>query len=404
MKKHEKAAALALCFLFLTACADRTGAEPTEPQTVIAGLDEAPETDSTDWGDGTESALSSLDLSFDGAGAMPGISHPSTVYDAQTALGLLGLCTGHTAEKSAQLLEAAGFTVLAQCNFDKAADAPDHTCAYTLGVRQTEAGQKQYLIAVRGTNGGEWYSNFDFAPSQSGETAFAENFLFAAENVFAGVTGVIDFSEAPQILVCGHSRGAACANLLGVLLDEYYLSENIYTYTFATPMTVRPGYFNGEYDNIFNVINPGDVVPRLPLAGWGYARAGTDIVLNGAPDAVSRAERVEETLLGIAPDIVSYYTVRHSLTEAGESEDGITAFSMMETLSAAFSDAADLTASENRGTALRDGNTDFSGIIANESDFAPLRDLMSKAAVNGGAGLAEVLSEHLPAAYAKLLE
>ncbi len=405
MKRQITSVALALCLLFLTACAGGNGAAPENAQTIIAGLDEAAEESVSAERGSVGNALSALDLSAEaGTVILPEFSHASNEYDGQTARCLLGLCSGHTSEKSAQLFEAAGFSVLAQKNFDKADDAPDHTCAYTVGVRRTESGQKQYLIAVRGTSGGEWYSNFDFAPSQTEDTAFAENFLFTAEDVFTAVTQFIDFSEMPQILVCGHSRGAACANLLGVLLDECYLSEEIYVYTFATPLTVRPAYFDGKYDNIFNVINPGDVVPRLPLAGWGYARAGTDIVLSGDPAAAARAQRVEDTLLAIAPDIVSYYTVRHSLTEAGESDDGITAFSLMEALGTVFSRAEGLSGAEDSEAVTFGGGSDASELIADASDFAPLRDLLSKAAEDQGKAAAEVLNEHLPATYAKLLE
>jgi len=404
MKTKLTAAALALSLLLLTACGENR-TETAPGQTRIAGLDGTPAETVSEDTKADDNALTGLGLSAEmSAGTLPEIAHGSDEYDPATALGLLGLCAGHTAEATARLFEAAGFTVLLQQNFDKAADDPGHTCAFSVGVRQTAQGQTEYLIAVRGTNGGEWYSNFDFAPSQREDTAFAENFLFTAEDAFAAVTGLIDFTGQPRILVCGHSRGAACANLLGVLLDGVYLPQQIYVYTFATPMTVRPGYFDGEYDNIFNILNPGDVVPRLPLAGWGFARAGTDIVLKGDADAEDRAQRVADTLLGIAPDILSYYTVRHSLTAAGESGDGVTAFSLMELLCAAFAGVTDLTDTENREAAAQVGTADFSGLIADESDFAPLRDLLVKAAEDGGNAAAEVLNEHLPATYAGLLE
>ena len=402
MKQKLTAAALALTLLLLTGCG-AAEAEPSAAQTLIAGLDaRSEEPPAPRDGDG-ESARSVPDLSAGTLPAiLPGPTHESSEFSRETALCLLGLCSGHTEERTRQLFEAAGFSVLLQKNFDKAADAPDHSCAFTVGLRRTAQGRTQYLVALRGTNGGEWYSNFDFAPSQSGDTAFAENFLFAAQDAFLTLSQLIDFTAMPQILVCGHSRGAACANLLGVLLDESYLPGNVYTYTFATPLTLRPARFDGEYDNIFNVINPGDLVPRLPLAGWGYARAGTDIVLRGEPAAADRAQRVEDTLLRLAPDIPSYYTVRHSLTEAGESAEGMTAFSLMEALSTVFSGAADLSGTAQTELPAADGDF-LSELISDESDFAPLRELLCKAAADNGAIAAEVLQEHLPDTYARLL-
>ena len=38
------------------------------------------------------------------------------------------------------------------------------------------------------------------------------------------------------------------------------------------------------YDNIFNILNPSDMVPRLPLASWGYSRYGRDLWLPGYGD------------------------------------------------------------------------------------------------------------------------
>ena len=90
-----------------------------------------------------------------------------------------------------------------QGNFDKADDDISHTCAYTLAKRTIAIGgvnRMLYVIAVRGTYGGEWYSNFDFAPSHTDNGAFAENFLFAAEDVLIGIKDYVDISENPFIV------------------------------------------------------------------------------------------------------------------------------------------------------------------------------------------------------------
>lgn len=402
MKRKQIVFLLILCLLSLAACTQKTDRSYVQEQSVIAGLDI--EAAAEDPAAESDYDPSDIDLS-EGlpASVFPDLSHASSEYHKETALCLLGLCSGHSAERSAQLFEDAGFTVLLQEHFDKAPDAPDHTCAYTVGMRLSPTGTEQYLIAIRGTNGGEWYSNFDIAPSQREDTAFAENFLFAAENIYTSLTQLIDFSHLPQIMVCGHSRGAACANLLGMLLDERYNETSVYTYTFATPMTIRPAYFENTCSNIFNIINPGDLVPRMPLDCWGYARIGTDIFLSEDEQAVSRADRVEQTLSDLAPDISSYYNLRHSLKEAGEGEDGLTAFELMELLSTAFLDVSDLTEADRSVQNWRSVDQDLSEMISDESDFAPLRDLFSKASADDGAAAKEVLTEHLPATYAALL-
>lgn len=317
----------------------------------------------------------------------------SDEYSAELARWVLPLATGHDKETTASLLKAEGFEVLAQRNFEKAADDPSHTCAYTIARRDIDfEGQTRplLLVVIRGTQAGEWYSNFDFAPSHSGDTAFAENFLFAAEDVFLGLTEFIDAETAPLVLVSGHSRGAACANLLGRLLNARYGSEGVYAYTFATPTTVR-----GEVEacpNVFNLINPCDPVTMMPLEAWGYARVGTDIVLTNDEALAARVREGVGVLAALAPDIPAYYERRHSLTKAGEDENGITSFEMMLMLARGLAGGAGAT----------DMNVAGAGSISAESDFAPLMEIVS--GLSGGWADNEVLRQHLPQTYLALLK
>ena len=146
------------------------------------------ETLSPDWLDG---------VIPDAPSTLPGVSLTlpavTTEYAPFLAVGALTLCSGHTAEKTAALLSGAGFDIVAQHGYDKSAADPAHTCAWTLASRERIYGgapRTLFAVVVRGTEGGEWYSNFDFAPSHSDDATFAENFLFAAEDVLAGIEGV----------------------------------------------------------------------------------------------------------------------------------------------------------------------------------------------------------------------
>ena len=61
--------------------------------------------------------------------------------------------------------------------------------------------------------------------------------------------------------------------------------ESIYCYTFATPGVTPSGNASDPlYGNIFNILNPSDMVPRLPLESWGYERYGHDLWLPGYGD------------------------------------------------------------------------------------------------------------------------
>ena len=56
--------------------------------------------------------------------------------------------------------------------------------------------------------------------------------------------------------------------------------ERIYDFTFESPTTtLSSSRGDSSYDNIFNIVNPEDVITRVPLCEWGYGRYGKDLVL-----------------------------------------------------------------------------------------------------------------------------
>ncbi len=396
------AALLALTLLTASGCRSADG-QYSAPEKSQSAAENPPEKSGDDGASGENErsdARSGIDGSLDAAEILSGglaLPEDSRSFSMGFARQALALCSGHTRENEARLLTAAGFEVLSQNNFDKPDDDPGHTCAYTVGRKAVEynsAERTLVIIAIRGTNGGEWYSNFDFAESHNDDAVFAENFLFAAEDVLFGVQETIRSQRAPLVLVCGHSRGAACANLLAMLLNAELGEENVLAYTFATPNTFRGDNPGADCSNIFNVINSGDLVTKLPLEGWGYYRLGTDITLEGGADTEADANGAAGTLLSVAPSIDAYYNVRRSLTEAGEADDGVTAFELMLVVARAL-------------TGLGSGKTDISvaslGDFSAESDFAPLFELLESAGENGGEGFARALAQHLPAKYLELM-
>lgn len=343
----------------------------------------------------------------------PMLPDSSSEYSQMLAIQALLLCSGHTEENSRALFKTAGFEVLKQQNFDKDEEDASHNCAWTLAKRelsyQGEA-RTLFAIAVRGTNAGEWYSNFDFAPSHDDNTMFAENFMACAQEVLTSVQEELQSVDHPLILVCGHSRGAACANLIGLLLDETVgSSEGIFVYTFATPTTIRGNARYKTYPNIFNHINPCDMVPLVPLSGWGYGRAGTDIILPADPVQAAKLSAGFEMLLGIAPTISSYYNDRHSLTEPGLSEMGMTTFDVMNLLTQSFllSDNGLLSGNAGGGTdagaSAEAPQMDMSSMISPQSDLAPLFGILAKGMENGGVETMKLLMQHMPGTYFTLL-
>ena len=135
----------------------------------------------------------------------------------------------------------------------------DNFDAYTIAKKKILVdGQEKNLICVvlRGTGGGaEWYS--DIVENISGFEAFAGQ-------VKASLSSYISNSLEDRILITGHSRGAAAANLLGMELKRQGVNQaNTYVYTFATPNTTTSNDTSG-YDNIFNIVNVEDFITTVP--------------------------------------------------------------------------------------------------------------------------------------------
>ena len=210
--------------------------------------------------------------------------------------------------------------------------------------------------------------------------------MFAAQDVYLSVKDMLDDEKNARVIVCGHSRGASTANLLGVLLDEAYGAENVYVYTYATPMTVRGEAADKEYKNIFNFINGNDIVTHLPMEEHGFKRAGNDIDLPVTP-ANSALLNGLRALTEIAPTISSYYNDKHALDRAGLSDDGMSVYDLMcalaSLLSGDYASLPDLTA------------------VSPESDLFPTASMLSS--LSSDASLLLVGAEHMPARYLALM-
>lgn len=335
------------------------------------------------------------------------LSQNNLEYDETASLSIFDLCTGHTESNTAKKFGEYGFSVITQKNYERPQSQIDHTSAYTIGRGKISVGKKiqdAYLIVIRGTDGNEWFSNFDFAPSASGNSHFAMDFLYSAEDIFLDLQKIIS-DENAIIIVSGHSRGGAVANLLALLLNESYNRSKIYAYTFASPATVRN--LNGIYDkNIFNVLNPADLVPYLPLQAWGFYRAGTDIVLEEKDCAISskKIKQAVTELAKICPSLESYYNDRHSLEHGGLSDDGITMYELFMILATQFSKLTVSNSGLSESPAvLPKSFPDIKNLNLllsfTESDFSVLFEYLSSLLKNSGQGFSNLLKEHLMQSY-----
>lgn len=341
----------------------------------------------------------------------------NSTFTKEAALSLLELSTAHTEKNTAAILSSYDFKILKQKNYENSSNQIKHSAAYSLSKGSIQIEEKKssaYILIVRGTDGNEWYSNFDFAPSASDDTHFAANFLFCAEEIFLDLKNIITDKNA-KIILAGHSRGGAVVNLLALLLNEYYNPKNIYAYTFASPGTIKNISSLVDY-NIFNFINPTDLVPKMPLAAWGFFRAGKDIILDDQSEnfCLEKMDQAVSSIWELAPSLSSYYNDRHSLTSKSFSEDGMTCYELVMAFSTQLSKL-----SSNNSTLFSDGleenlldsfsleksttensASDFSfPQVELNSDFAKIFSYFSLLAKDGGKGAKNLLAEHMPATY-----
>ena len=194
-----------------------------------------------------------------------------------------------------------------------------NTTAYAIAskhVTNSQTGEKKLLIlvAARGSWGPEWLSNLQMSLSSAfvegtdvGEgdhTGFSNTARDLCQQIYSYIEKLQEIDPDislgdVSLMLCGHSRGGAMANLSAAYFDqlasefegselddaagldgEHIHRESIYSYSFACPeVTDNEDCQDALYDNIFNIINPADIVPRLPLASWGYSRYGRDLWL-----------------------------------------------------------------------------------------------------------------------------
>ena len=236
-----------------------------------------------------------------------GASNPTSAYDNTSLYGSFGF-------------ENAEYVVLSASDY--LADKQDLANA-VFANKVVPSGDKKYQIftvAVQGSAGkDQWFSNFDVGNLSATDSAYAT--LSATHSVAQAVqAGVTDqtsvqaesaenytalvakfptehkgFALAASrikakfdsyateraasgaekiILLTGHSRGAAIANILGKVYEDDG-NWTSFTYTFATPRTTTNENAS-SCKTIFNILNSDDLVTELPLKTWGFARYGTD--------------------------------------------------------------------------------------------------------------------------------
>lgn len=182
------------------------------------------------------------------------------------------------------------------------------------------------LVSIRGSYGSEWLSNLavlgedgsrsaadsaasgassssvDAVPSDDGHPGYTEAALEVREAVDARIRSAHAAGDEVEVLLVGHSRGGAIANLVAASalddlaavrdgsapqsLPSLRAGDRVRAYTFASPgTTTSSDAGDARYGSIFNIVNPADIMVSLPPSSWGYTRYGRDMELPSVRDA-----------------------------------------------------------------------------------------------------------------------
>lgn len=164
-------------------------------------------------------------------------------------------------------------------NYDKSLDDNSDKAAYSFASKRLYDGSTLVAVVVRGGEyGAEWRSNFHV-----GLATKHIGFNTPAEEIYQNLQSYINSkgydTNNTKIWITGYSRGAAIANLVSGKINETGLinRNNLYSYLFAVPNGVFVSAHNANnsiHNNIYNIVLPYDVVPKVALERWGFGKYG----------------------------------------------------------------------------------------------------------------------------------
>ena len=171
----------------------------------------------------------------------------------------------------------------------------------TIGLAAAHKAMGDYtVVAITPRSGGyfrEWGNNMHLGDGSQSDMMH-EGWYNAANKLISFLDGYVSdkrITGKVKLWMSGFSRGGATTNIAAALLDnklnkgESVFSngattsrEDIYAYTFEAPQGANVYSKNVKapkdalYDNIFNIVNPLDIVPKVAMKQYGFTRFGRD--------------------------------------------------------------------------------------------------------------------------------
>ena len=237
--------------------------------------------------------------------------HPSTEYDSHLATASLAFATSTFTPYTKvydeewylsqpkyviEFLQKIDFNTI-EVNEDYIKSAETNTIGLC-------AGKKEYgdytVVAVAPRSGGyysEWAGNMHLGDGSKSDYMH-EGWYIAANKLVDFVSDYVSNNNVTgkvKLWMAGFSRGGATTNIAAALIDNklkkgeqlfsnnaYTSRDDVYAYTFEAPQGANVNSTTVEkpkdslYDNIFNIVNPLDIVPKLAMKQYGFTRFGID--------------------------------------------------------------------------------------------------------------------------------
>lgn len=220
-----------------------------------------------------------------------------------------------------------------------------NSIAQAIGHKSINIRGLEYTVLAVAIRGGgyeaEWSNNF-----QVGSDRHHIGFDSSATTV---VSEIIDYIENElidkekenlKIWITGYSRGAAVANLTGhkintLINNSTFDSLNmgigdVYVYTFATPMGAAGERTSPKETNIYNIVNPVDVVPKLAPSAWGFYRYGVTYMLPSQETDSKLFDANKAKAMDIAGNLTGKITTKAFTWQGSALDSMLDAFDLME--------------------------------------------------------------------------
>ena len=193
------------------------------------------------------------------------------------------------------------FDSIGYMDFDTNEDYVSRSGFDTIGVGCANRQVDDYTVIGVGIRSGgyfrEWSNNV-YLGDGSKSDYMHEGWYNAANKTINYINEYISANQITgkvKLWIAGFSRGGATANLAAGLLDNRIKDgeetfsngaalrhDDLFAYTFEAPQGANYNSQNVEkpgsevYNNIYNVVNPNDPVPKVAMSEYGFTRFGTD--------------------------------------------------------------------------------------------------------------------------------